>query len=109
MNIICQICSTLIARAEPKDLSIPIHGDMLSPPYDGMSNLPFPATEWEALRCPVCSYRPFLNDDRVLTDDGVYKIPKFICDDCGKSFESARALNGHRMGMARKGKKKTDG
>lgn len=127
MNILCQICTSLIATANKEDLKIPLHGSMFQSPYpDRMPESLFPDTEWEFLRCPVCLHRPFLTDDIVMTDTGVHRIPPpekaeelakensptFVCPDCGKPFESGRALNMHKLGKARKGKKnrsKTDG
>ena len=121
MNILCQICESLIATADKEVLSVPIHGNMLQSPYpDRMPESLFPDAEWEFLKCPVCLHRPFLTDDIVLTDDGIYQIPvpqkveevkeavcEFACPDgCGKSFKSERALRMHQLGKAQKGKKR---
>ena len=77
MNILCQICGSLIATADKEDLQIPLHGSMLHSPYpERMPESLFPDTEWEFLKCPVCLHRPFLTDDIVLTDEGIYRIPE---------------------------------
>lgn len=73
----CQICEERIAMADPKDLSVPLHGNMFVSPYP--ERMPEPIlqpTEWEFLRCPFCQTRPFIRNDEVLTENGVIiRIP----------------------------------
>lgn len=119
MNILCQICDSLIATANKDDLQVPIHGSMLHSPYpDRMPESLFPDTEWEFLKCPVCLHRPFITDDMVLTDEGVYHIPEqgqeeivkvveeVICPKCGKAFKNERALGAHLRFLGTTRKKK---
>ena len=120
MNILCQICGSLIATANKDDLQIPLHGSMLQSPYpDRMPESLFPDTEWEFLKCPVCLHRPFITNDIVLTDEGVYRIPEkeeipeaeevraeAICPKCGKAFKNERALATHLRFLGTTRKKK---
>ena len=121
MNILCQICTSLIATANKEDLKIPLHGSMLHSPYpERMPESLFPDTEWEFLKCPVCLHRPFLTNDMVLTDAGVYQIPlpekveelteevslEVVCSKCGKLFKNERALAAHLRFLGTTRKKK---
>ena len=116
MNILCQICNSFIATATKDDLKAPIHGSMFSAPYpDRMSESLIPAVKWEFLRCPECDFRPFIADDIILTDEGIYRVPAevesveevetqpVVCAKCGKPFKNERALNMHLVGKARAG------
>lgn len=97
MNILCQICNELIATTEKKALLVPLHGNMFQSPYpDRMPASLLESTEYEFIKCPMCGFRPFLQDDEVLTDKGIYKIElDFICDVCGKVCKSRAGLVAH--------------
>ena len=125
LNIKCSICFELIATAEPTSLGIPLAGHMLGPPYPERMTVPLlQPTEWEYLRCPVCNNNPFLKNDEVLTDEGIYKIPPdeimasedmqpidefktiYSCECCDppREYDSIHKLNGHKGAMKRYGK-----
>lgn len=122
MIVICEICTHTLGRTHPERLKQPMHGDMfwgLDPAFPD----PFQPVEWEFLKCPVCGWRPFLAEDRVLTPEGVFviggAIPRkktaadlrqeqierewaqaeepegFTCSVCGKAFKTQQALAAH--------------
>jgi len=78
INIRCQICGEPIALANPLHLHRPMIGAMfLSPdPHHGFDPPFEPGTEWLGMLCPYCRKRPFITEDEVLTDEGIYKVPE---------------------------------
>ena len=78
INIRCQICGEPIALANPLHLHRPMIGAMfLSPdPHHGFDPPFEPGTEWLGMLCPYCRKRPFITEDEVLTDSGVYRVPE---------------------------------
>jgi hypothetical protein len=73
MNVICQICAETIGIVSREDLSFPMRGLMFkSPdPFHGFAP-PFPPeAEWESMKCPYGPHGPFLDIDRILTDEGI--------------------------------------
>lgn len=68
IDIYCQICFELIAKADPKSLCTPITGEMFKSPdtHHGIPD-PFPPEAgWEDMKCPVCQHRPFVFQDQVM-------------------------------------------
>jgi len=77
MKIVCQICNEHISNADPLTLHLPMSGAMFASPdpWHGFAP-PFPAgTEWLDMKCPYGNHRPFITEDEVLTEDGIYKLP----------------------------------
>ena len=76
-TLICEICDEAIASFDPTDLSLPIHGAMFRPLAPGYP-MPWPGPAdlltWEAMRCPICMFRPIVDEARLLTPDGYHEI-----------------------------------
>ena len=76
-RLICEICDEAIASFDPADLSLPLHGAMFRPLAPGYP-MPWPEPAdlltWEAMRCPICRYRPIVDEARLLTPDGYHEI-----------------------------------
>ena len=77
INIRCAICNEPLAQANPLYLHRPLLGAMfLSPdPFHGFEPPFTPTTEWLGMLCPYCRHRPFVNEEEVLTDTGIYRLP----------------------------------
>ena len=96
MKVYCQVCNELIATTDANILSVPVTGDMFRPPYpDRMKEMLFAGVDWEFMRCPMCHKRPLLTDRAILTADGIYEIPTFICEICGKDCTNRGGLGAH--------------
>ena len=140
MKVICQICQESIAGAELEVLAYPMKGSMFSS-VDTLHDYPPPFGQddnWETMRCPhgriqgesgqIGGHRPFIKDDEILTDQGIYRIPHngqtpeppsdeeaerivreklgakapVSCPVCGKAFDTNRKLQGHMIAHKRK-------
>jgi hypothetical protein len=115
INIRCQICNEPIAQANTLHLHRPMVGAMfLSPdPFHGFDPPFAPNTDWLGMLCPYCRHRPFITEDEVLTDTGIYRVPGPMitedevpplepesptwleCEVCGKSIKGAGPMASH--------------
>jgi hypothetical protein len=75
MKVICEICSETIGIALPS-ISFPMIGRMFGS-FDTWHGYPPPFEPdvcWEFMMCPVCRHRPFIEQNRILTDEGYVEI-----------------------------------
>lgn len=79
MKALCQICGEVYAIVNIDTLRYPLTGAMFgSPdPFHG-APAPFAASlDWTFMRCPYGRiHRPMVQDDIVITDQGVVRLPK---------------------------------
>ena len=82
MKIFCAICNEHISTADPLTLHRPLSGAMFASPdlWHGFAPPFDPGTEWLGMLCPYCRHRPFITEDEVLTEDGIYKVPEIPAD-----------------------------
>ena len=74
----CEICQEIIAELDIANTHMPIKGSMfLSADVHHGRPAPFyPEHDWLLIRCPICKWRPFLQQDSVVLADGTrYQIP----------------------------------
>ena len=73
VQIICQICKEHIANADTDALALPLKGEMFES-KDPVHGFPPPfedGAEWEYMECPWGPHRPFIEPNKVLTDQGL--------------------------------------
>lgn len=83
-KLICEICTETVGVIVREKLAYPLRGEMFkSPdPFHGFSD-PFPPEQtWEEMRCGYCRCRPFIAEDRILTDRGYLAVdaPQEVVD-----------------------------
>jgi len=76
--VLCEVCITPIATTDPAILHLPLDGSMFRS-VDPVHGFPAPwfedkAYTWEAMRCPLCKFRPFVEPNRIRTEDGYYTV-----------------------------------
>ena len=65
VEVVCDICSGVIASCVVEDLDAPVHGSLFLPIQAGWPK-PFVSDfDWEFLRCPRCRFRPFIETDEI--------------------------------------------
>ena len=72
IRVRCEICENVIATADPATLRAPLDSSMFGPPEGGFETPWMEDVPWLHLYCPYCSYRAFLRDDTVWTEDRQY-------------------------------------
>ena len=74
MILVCEICDEKLATFDPDAISSPIDGWMFQPLAHGYPQLWPEGMGWEHMRCPMCRFRPVVDEVRLLTPDGYHEI-----------------------------------
>ncbi len=74
MILVCEICDEKLATFDPDAIATPIDGWMFQPLAHGYPQLWPEGMGWEHMRCPMCRFRPVVDERRILTTDGYHEI-----------------------------------
>jgi DNA-directed RNA polymerase subunit RPC12/RpoP len=83
-TLVCEVCTFQIGFFDPETIELPLVGSMfesMDPKHEFPPPFP-PTVDWEFMRCPYCRKRPFYQQDKVLTPEGIFDVAekKFSAD-----------------------------